>query len=124
MAFAPGKEAYVTVDGFTKTFDEWTFEKSSDKADVSDYDRVAARWLPGLVVAQVTMSGPYTVEDLGMMEGSEYDVVLGITTTFGLPVTVLVTSIRIKTAVRGVARTEVAGVVNSDFFTDPVIVTL
>lgn len=122
--FAAGKEAYVTVDGSDKTFDEWSISLSCDKADVSDFDRRSARWLSGLPTSTLTMSGPYDVNALGMQVGEEYEVVLGITSLYGLPITALVLDIRPDAKVRGVVRVAVTGVVNSDWLEDPDIIDL
>lgn len=124
MAFAPGTAAFVTVGGSPRTFDTWNVVLSCDTADVSDYDRVAARFLYGLPVARVTMGGPYAVGALGMRVGVEYSVVFGITAVVGITLTVLVTNITPKTAVRGVAQCEVAGVVNSDWPTAASVIAL
>ena len=60
------------------------------------------------------MSGPYAVGELLMREGQEYAAELGYTASAYLNTTILVTSIKFGTAVRGVARVEVLAVVVSD----------
>lgn len=124
MAFAGGKVAYCKVATVAKTFDEWSLNLARDKADVSDFDRKAARWLPGLPVATVSMSGPYSVNALGMVVGTEYAVELGITALVFVTVTVQIETIRPRQSVRGAARVEVTGVVNSNFLTESTITGL
>lgn len=122
--FAAGKQAYVTVNDDEKTFDEWAMDLASDKADVSNFDRQSALWIAGLPTGNVSLSGPYSVQALGMLPGLEYDVVLGVTPLYGIVVTVLVEHVRPKAQVKGVVRVEVTGVVNSDFLIEPTIVSL
>lgn len=120
VTYAPGTEAYVTLPHGDYTFDSWVLDTVSDAADVSDYERVSARWLPGLVSGTITLSGPYSVnseytpQGLGMVVGTEYEITLGLNDTIGVPVTVLVRGIKVGQAVRGIGRVDVTGVVNSD----------
>lgn len=114
MDFAAGRNAYVTVQSTDRAFDSWVLVTSCETVDVSDYDRRSAKTLPGLPRASVTLSGPYAVGELGMIEGQEYEVQLGITDTVFVDVTVLVDRISLSQSVRGVARVDVTGVVTSD----------
>jgi hypothetical protein len=82
--------------------------------DVSDYERRSAKTLPGLSRAAITLSGPYSVQDLGMHQGREYYVELGVTEDFYVDVNVLVDKITLAQSVRGVARVDVTGVIVGD----------
>ncbi len=126
----PGTAAYVELPQGEYTFDSWALTLTSDKADVSDYDRIASRFLPGATFGAVTLGGPFSTNDgaspqgLGMISGSSYDVTLGLTDAVGVVVNVQVEVSRIVVDVHGVARVEVAGVVNNDFLIDPDVVFL
>jgi len=125
-----GTLAYVELPGGGYTFDSWTLDLSCETADVSDYRRTAARFLGGLPVASISLSGPYsrntsnTPQGLGMVPRFEYAITLGLSPFIGILVTVLVRSVRVTHTVRGVARTEVTGVVNDDFLSNPVVIDL
>lgn len=118
MAFASGNVAFVSVivggNETTRTFDSWTVALNSEVADVSDFDRRSAKFLPGLPSSAVTLTGPYAVGELLMEQGQEYTVYFGITSSVYIAAKVLVQSIRISQTVRGVARMDVAGIVTSD----------
>ncbi len=114
MAFAAGKSAYCSVQSNQKTFDSWVVTTSCETVDVSDYERRSAKTLPGLSRAAITLSGPYSVEDLGMHQGREYYVELGVTEDFYVDVNVLVDKITLAQSVRGVARVDVTGIVVGD----------
>lgn len=115
MAFAPGRAAYVTFSGgAAKKFDSWSFADNADVVDVSDYDYRSAKYVRGLSVGSVTMSGPYDVNNLGLKRGEEYMVELGITATVFIATTIIITSIKLATTARGVARVDVTGVINAD----------
>ena len=114
MAFAPGTLAYVEIEGIRKTFDTWSTVFNSEVADVSDFDRRSAQFIPGLPSSTVTLSGPYSVGQLDMREGQSYEVAFGYTASLYVNLVILVQSIRFGTTVRGVARVEIAGIVTSD----------
>lgn len=114
MAFASGNSAFVEISSNRKPFDSWTVALNSEVADVSDYDRRSAKYLPGLPTSVVTLSGPYAVNELLMRQGQEYVVYFGITATVYIAAVILVQSIRISQTARGVARVDVSGIVTSD----------
>ena len=114
MAFAPGRVAYVEVDGTTKKFDSWGFSANCDMIESSDYDYRSAKYLPGLPTGNITLTGPYDVGELGMAQGQEYPIELGITASVFIETTILVSSIKLAQNARGVARVEVSCVINAD----------
>ena len=114
MAFAPGRVAYVKVDGYTKKFDSWGFASNSDVVDISDYSQRSAKYARGLPSGNITLTGPYEVGQLGMTQGGEYPVELGITASVFITSTIIITSIKLAQSVRGVARVDVMGVINAD----------
>jgi hypothetical protein len=115
VAFCPGTAAYVTVGGTARTFDEWSVATTLDAADVSDFNRREARWLSGLPICRVTMSGPYSQGTLGMLIGQEYSIVYGVSGSMGLAINTLILAINPKTKARDAARVEVVGIANSTF---------
>lgn len=124
MAYAPGINAYVSYSAGTRHFDTWSLNQQTETVDVSNYDRRSALFVKGLPVATMTLSGPYSVGNLGLREGTEYSVTLGITGVSSITVTLLVQNIRFTHTVRGVARVEITGVVNSDFPNEATIAAL
>lgn len=117
---AEGKYAYVTVNDVDKPFDAWHLLLGCDKADLSNFNQVEAFWTYGLPSATVVLSGPYDQSNaLNMFPTFTYDLVLGISTSFGIPMPILITSVGPGTKVRDIARVEVSGLVNFAFLTDP-----
>lgn len=130
----PGTLAYVELPQGRYTFDGYTITTTTEKADVTNFDRVAAKWLPGSTFGAVALSGPLTTDTaatpqgVGLIAGNEYSITFGLggwdvdagtaDDTVTVTLTVLVESARVVQSVGGVARVEVSGVVNSDFLAD------
>lgn len=114
----------------TYTFDAYTITLTADKANVSDVDRSAARWLPGLVSGSVVMSGTYSTntdvspQGLGLVSGNEYSVRFALSDDVGVTFSVQIETCRITQRVNDVAKVEAMGVINSDFLADGELIDL
>lgn len=115
MAFAPGRTASITYGAATRTFDTWSHAMRRTAIDVSDYDQLSAKFIPGTPVCQIAMSGPYNVGQLSLIQGNSYSIVFGVNGVATITATVLIVDIKIVTKARDVMRVEVVGVVTSDF---------
>lgn len=119
MAYYAGKNSSVTISASARPMDTWSLDLKCDPVDVTNFTSSGYQEnVAGVFSADVSFGGPFDGTE-GISQGDSVAVTLGVHASLSYAVTVRLSSVKISTDVKGVARIDATGTSNGSFSITP-----
>ncbi len=116
MALLSGKTGFVNVGGLAFRFGKWSLPMTARTPAANNFvDAPFEVYVPGLLGAKLTCTGPYDSGNMSLTIGNTYDFVLGFAPGIDLSCTAILNALTPTDDVEGNPQIEIGAQVSGEF---------